>query len=273
MAKLTKQQRKAHAEAETLLTKDRLSDDEKDFVFQNWHEGATHEIGAAGAFFTPWGLAGDFALDGAGARVIDLCAGIGVLSYFIHHRSRWGERLSEITCVEINPRYVAVGRKLLPEARWINADVFDWRGLDLERYDVAVANLPFGRVKRSGNGRRYRGPEFELHVIDIASQLAERGAFIAPQESASFRYSGAQYFERRKSGRGVDFESATGFEMVIGAGVDTAYHRDGWKDGAPLCEIVCIDFEAAREREREERQRIDAYAPVALQPMEQLALL
>ena len=127
MAKLTKQQRKAHAEAEAILTKDRITDDERDFVFQNWHEGATHENGAAGAFFTPFGLACDFALDGAGRRVIDLCAGIGVLSYIIHHRSKWGERLAEITCVEINPRYVAVGQKLLPQARWINADVFDWR--------------------------------------------------------------------------------------------------------------------------------------------------
>jgi SAM-dependent methyltransferase len=187
MAKLTKQQRKAHAEAEAILTKDRITDDERDFVFQNWHEGATHENGAAGAFFTPFDLACDFALDGAGRRVIDLCAGIGVLSYIIHHRSKWGERLAEITCVEINPRYVAVGRKLLPQARWINADVFDWRALDLDHYDVAIANPPFGRVRRSSDAPRYRGPEFEFHVVDIARELAPRGAFIVPQESARFR--------------------------------------------------------------------------------------
>ena len=47
MAKLTKQQRKAHAEAEAILTKDRITDDERDFVFQHWREGATHENGAA----------------------------------------------------------------------------------------------------------------------------------------------------------------------------------------------------------------------------------
>lgn len=40
MAKLSKAQRKAHAEAEAILTKDRLTDDEKEFVFNNWHEGA-----------------------------------------------------------------------------------------------------------------------------------------------------------------------------------------------------------------------------------------
>ncbi len=161
----------------------------------------------------------------------------------------------------------------MPQARWINADVFDWRRLDLGHYDVAIANPPFGRVRRSNDAPRYRGPEFELHVIDIAREVAERGAFIVPQESASFRYSGRQCFDRRTSGRGVDFECATGVFMDIGAGVDTHYHRDEWKDGAPLCEIVCIDFEAAREREAQERRRLDAYAPSVMQPGEQLALL
>ena len=36
MAKLTKQQRKAHAEAEAILAKERLSEDEREFVFRNW---------------------------------------------------------------------------------------------------------------------------------------------------------------------------------------------------------------------------------------------
>ena len=61
MAKLTKQQRKDHAEAEAILTKERLSEDEREFVFRNWHEGAEFINGAAGAFFTPYDLAGDFA--------------------------------------------------------------------------------------------------------------------------------------------------------------------------------------------------------------------
>ncbi len=40
MAKLTKAQRKAHAETEAILTKERLTEDEREFVFRNWHEGA-----------------------------------------------------------------------------------------------------------------------------------------------------------------------------------------------------------------------------------------
>ena len=197
-----------------------------------------------------------------------------MLSYIIHRRSQWGEAVAELTCVEINPRYFEVGRKLLPEARWINADVFDWRALGLGRYDVAIANPPFGRVKRSGDAPRYRGPEFELHIMDIAREFAQRGAFIVPQESASFRYSGRPYFDRRAEGRAVEFERLTGVRMDTGAGVDTSFHRDGWKDGAPLCEIVCIDFDEAREREAIESRRLDAYAlPPTIRPATQLAFL
>ena len=242
MAKLTKEQRKAHAEAQSILTKDRLTEDEIEFVFRNWHEGAEFINGAAGAFFTPYDLAGDFALDGAGGRVIDLCAGIGVLSYFVGERARSGSRMTELTCVEINPKYCEVGRKLLPYARWINADVFDWRALDLGRYDIAIANPPFGRVRRSGNGPRYQGVDFEFHVIDIAAELADHGAFILPQQSASFQYSGRQYYERRKSGKGIEFEKATGFEMACGAGVDTSIFKNDWKDTSIITEIACFDF-------------------------------
>jgi hypothetical protein len=38
MARLSKQQIKAHQEAERLLQKDRLNDDEREFVLDNWQE-------------------------------------------------------------------------------------------------------------------------------------------------------------------------------------------------------------------------------------------
>lgn len=275
MAKLTKAQRKAHAEAEAILTKDRLTEDEREFVFRNWHEGANHINGAAGAFFTPYDLAGDFALDGAGGRVLDLCAGIGILSYFIGERAKYGNRATELTCVEINPKYCDVGRKLLPDARWINADVFDWRELDLGRFDIAIGNPPFGRVRRSANGPRYRGADFEFHVIDIAAELADHGAFIIPQQSASFQYSGRPYFDRRTRGKGVDFEKVTGFEMDAGVGIDTSLFKDAWKDTSIIVEIACFDFAEARELRAAESLRIAA-KPMprpSTHPAEQLALL
>src|SRR5262245_26291139 len=127
MAKLTKAEAKAHAQAEELLRKDVLTYDEKVFVLDNWHEGASHINGSAGACFTPTGLARDFAIDACSGRTIDLCAGIGGLAFHVFWRSYYArersEPLAEIVCIERNPSSVEIGRKVLPEAKWICADV------------------------------------------------------------------------------------------------------------------------------------------------------
>ncbi|MEM1152778.1 MAG: hypothetical protein AAGI44_01465 [Pseudomonadota bacterium] len=57
MAKLTKRQTKGHQAALVLLEKNELTHDEKEFVFNHYHEGATSINGEAGAFFTPLDLA------------------------------------------------------------------------------------------------------------------------------------------------------------------------------------------------------------------------
>lgn len=238
MARLTKQETKNHNKALEILKKDSLNIEEKEFVFNNWNEGATHTNSAFGAFFTPLDMAYDFALDVYPNRIIDLCAGIGVLSYCI--KTRYPE--AEITCVELNPDYVEVGKRLVPEANWICSDVFDVLGMDLGRFDCAVSNPPFGRVKRSGNAPRYTGAEFEYHVIDIASQIADYGVFILPQMSAGFNYSGKRYYERQTSGKAFDFQKQMGMHFDAGVGVDTSYYQNDWKGVSPLCEIVTVDF-------------------------------
>lgn len=55
-----------------------------------------------------------------------LCAGIGVLSYAAQLECSDRSRCyADITCVELNPHYVEVGKKVVPEATWICADVLD----------------------------------------------------------------------------------------------------------------------------------------------------
>ena len=246
MAKLSKAQTRLHLEAVEILKKDKLTDDERETVFRNWHPGASHMTRHGSAFFTPFELAADFALELNGStRILDLCAGIGVLSVFAYWRAQFGGQADQldITCVEINPTFCEVGRKLSPWATWINADVFDLDAGELGRFDVACSNPPFGRVRRSGHGPRYRGPEFELHVIDLASRFARYGAFIVPTSSAPFRYSGAQHHERLESGRGADFQKVTGIELDIGCGVDCSIYRDDWQEVAPAVEIVCADYD------------------------------
>jgi len=247
MAKLTKAEARAHAQAEELLRKDVLTYDEKMFVLDNWHEGASHVNGSAGAFFTPTGLAGDFAIDACGGRTIDLCVGIGTLAFHVFWRARYargsGEPQPEIVCIERNPSYVEVGRKVLPEAKWICADVFDFDFASLGLFRSAIANPPFGATHRAGNGPRYTGRSFEFHVIDLASDIADYGAFIIPQMSAPFEYSGVQCYRERQSADYLRFTERTGIHLEAGCGVDCAYHRDAWKGVAPNVEIVCANFE------------------------------
>ncbi|MGY8667022.1 methyltransferase [Bradyrhizobium sp. UFLA05-109] len=247
MAKLTKPEAKAHAAAVELLKKDVLTYDERVFVLENWHEGATHINGSAGAFFTPFGLARDFAIDACGGRIVDLCAGIGALAFHVYWRAYYArgrdEPQQEIVCIERNPSYIEVGRKVLPEAKWICADVFDLDFSSLGRFGCAIANPPFGATPRIAGGPRYTGRSFEFHLIDIASDMADYGTFIIPQTSAPFQYSGVQCYRERKSADYLKFAEQTGIQLEAGCGVDCSYYRDAWKGIAPNVEIVCANFE------------------------------
>ncbi|WP_315833522.1 methyltransferase [Bradyrhizobium prioriisuperbiae] len=247
MAKLTKAEARAHARALELLDKDVLTYDERLFVLENWNEGANHINGVAGAFFTPVGLAGDFAIDAGGGRTIDLCAGIGALAFHVHWRGFYGRERNmpspEILCIEINPAYVDVGRKVLPEATWICADVFGFDFASLGQFRTAIANPPFGATARTGAGPRYTGRAFEFHLIDLASDIADHGTFIIPQTSAPFQYSGVQCYRERPSADYLKFTQQTGIHLEAGCGVDCSYYRDQWRGIAPSVEIVCANFE------------------------------
>src|SRR5690606_13034285 len=138
--KLSKQQAKLHQQAVALVRSGRaLTLDERALVLENFHEGAEHMNGLAGAFFTPPGLARDFAIEVPECRrILDLCAGIGALADACSHK------VQEIVCVERNANYVEIGRAAVPGATWICADVFD---VDTYRhlgpFDVVISNPPF----------------------------------------------------------------------------------------------------------------------------------
>jgi hypothetical protein len=245
MAKLTKAQAKRHSEAVSLLEKDTLTHDEQMFVIEHWQESAQHINSVAGAFFTPYDLATGLAIEVGPGRIIDLCAGIGTLSRSVIDYQHLNGAL-DVTCVEFNPAYVEVGRKVVPEANWICADVLDVPGMDLGHFSTAFSNPPFGRIKREGDKRapRYQGSDFEFIVIDIASHIAGYGVFILPQMSAGFNYSGRPTYERQVSGKAFEFQKATGLHFEAGCGFDTAQYLREWRGVAPICEIVCVEFTA-----------------------------
>lgn len=244
MSRLTKAEAKKHAEAIKVLDKPTLTDDDKDFILAHWQESANHVNTEAGAFFTPLSLAYDLSLELNGLRtVIDLCAGAGTLALAAHRRYD----LDRIVCVELNPAYVELGKRLLPEAEWIVGSIFDLP--DLGMFDAAISNPPFGKVKRptGQGGPRYTGPDFEYHVIDQAADLARFGAFILPQGSAPFRYSGAPFYDQTDNPKYAKFSEQTSIELDAGVGIDTSIYADDWHKVKVNVECVVADFDEARE--------------------------
>jgi hypothetical protein len=240
--KLTKPQIKAHKEVMALVDCGRrLKDDEREFILDNFHEGATHINSSAGAFFTPRGLARDFAVevDGGSAyksRCIDLCAGIGSLSYAVE------QNVGSLVCVEMNPEYARIGKMIVPDAEWIVASVFELG--DVGRFGWAISNPPFGAIPAHGFKGKYTGSQFEYRVIELASRMADFGAFILPQMSAPFRYSGQPGFTHDEGDKARKFREQTGIDMEPNCGIDTSIYRNEWRGVSPVCEIVVCEFDA-----------------------------
>lgn len=244
MAKLTKQQTKLHNQACDILTKPVLTEDDKFFVLENWREDATHNNAENGAFFTPLQLANDFAIEVSGTKILDLCAGIGMLSFMHNQRAAWNRDKFDITCVELNPDYIEVGKKILPEATWIQASVFEHESLELGDYDTVISNPPFGSAPRYGEkSSHYTGNRFEYHVIDIGMHYASYGVFIIPQTSAPFKFSANRGMEVQKTKQYVDFEEKTGLVLNPSCGIDTSIYDKDWHGVSPRVEIVTCEVD------------------------------
>jgi len=264
MSKLSKQQVKQHNAACTLLKKDILSYDDKIFVLENWNEGATQMNGQAGAFFTPMQLARDFQICvNYPRKVIDLCAGIGMLGYYVNRINEFNDKKLDLTCVELNKSYIEVGKKILPNATWIEGSVLDMDLiLSLGHFDQSISNPPFGNIKTGSCDEKkhlkYTGSSFELKVVEIASMISNYGTFILPQNSTPFRYSGVKTGLQEESTEALKkFIKQTGIEFEMNMGIDTSVYLNDWKGVTPMCEIVLFDF-SSRKLEKEIEEELEA---------------
>lgn len=134
MARITKKESALHIQVMDLIHSDKqLSQYDKEFIFNNYKGDG---IGATGDFFTPAMLAWDFILDaGCTGQCIELCAGIGRLSFYQYLRNT----PTHITSVELNPEDVMIGKRVLPEAEWIIGDALQYSPDRF--YDVAYGTI------------------------------------------------------------------------------------------------------------------------------------
>ena len=96
MAKISKRQLKLHQEALALVRSDKeLSFGDKEFVLEHYKPHAEHNVTKTNAFFTPIELAMAATIEmpnpdewASPVRILDLCAGIGMLSFaYYHHQA------------------------------------------------------------------------------------------------------------------------------------------------------------------------------------------
>lgn len=280
MAKLTKAQSRLHQDACNLLARplsSPLTPSEKEFILTHWDPSANHINTVSGAFFTPLELARDLAHEAqTSGSVIDLCAGIGTLAYCMRTQGWPGQQRTHgpTVCVEINPAYVEVGKRILPEAHWLCLDVFSlvepgfsflreltggehtraedtalWElfGKGLPAFDVAVSNPPFGfphhQHKRAG-GYPVPGCPLDLQVLAVAQRLAHTATFILSSTACPFEYSGRRGYSPSPSRHFDKFSQQTGIQSdsLCCASVDCAIYRDKWRGVMPNIELVTVDF-------------------------------
>lgn len=249
MAALTHDQERKHRQAcELIALKRDLKEEERQFVLDNYRPSTTGRSRSDRAHFTPEGLAIDMSIEVGGDRIVDLAAGIGRLAY--HNRDlggRWPNRHPELVCIERNEEFVKIGRRVVPEARWICADIMTIPQMldELGEFDCAISNPPYGAIPRAVDETLgYRGRRFEYHTIGLASMIARNGVFIIPQQSAPFRLSGRRMNYEPDTGDAEydKFVAATGIELEANCGINTDYHRGGWHDTNVLVEVVTADF-------------------------------
>lgn len=215
MARITKEKSKLHDQAMDLIfgTDRNLKWDELWFCFNNYNPMAEHNVSKGAIFFTPEGICEQFAtaVGGVGGKLIDLCAGIGKLSAYVmaHNGVGWyGSRtmqfhgdLESVTCVENNPEFVKVGKRLLPQADWVEGSVFDAELMaSLGEFNVAISNPPYGNIPsvKQANWTRTTGGA-EWRVMEVACRMCWNGGkMIVPKIVSDYDLEKREYRKEKE---------------------------------------------------------------------------
>ena len=282
MAKISKRVLNKHNEAVTLLEKDNLMSYERDFVYENYHEGAGKMNNLISAHFTPRSIAHSMTHNIRQENWVDIGAGIGMLSMMILRQNELSFNTKGFLgiCVENCTEYYEIGKKLLPECVWINGSIFDQEVIDEiklimdgDEFSI-ISNPPYGKqVKGSHRDMHYTGAIFEYKAMEMGAILgAYDGCFLIPQQSAPFRLTGNQetYNEKYKTKDYKKFVEQTGLEISANAGFSTEICLEddpGWKDVSPTVEIAIVEYAELEYKPKTIAERIHEKAKTAPIPI------
>ena len=225
--KLSKQDAEKHLRVMELVHSDRsLNRDQRFQIIEDFHEGAQHLNGLAGAFFTPIDLAISIHEEQiTGSRsLLDLCSGIGRLSWWAH------EEGIPVTCVELNPDYVAAGKRALPNANWMIANMFDDAVQELDVHMV-VSNPPFGHLKRKSAPKWIKSSELQFAAVEVASRIALEGCFILPK---------LERIDPRSTLQNGGWINPVGLPQLKPTSIDGNTVIDEWRNASPKVDVVCF---------------------------------
>lgn len=291
MAKISKRLISKHNEALEILKQEKLSFDDKLFVFEHFHEGVNMSNNMISAHFTPYPLARQIHMCTAYHNFVDIGAGIGVFSFAMARQFEFDNHMQDKTlkgvAVERCQSYYEVGKKLVPEIHWICGDITDIEVIrEIKEYMgetpfSVISNPPYGKMVKGINNDwlKYNGSRFEYKAIEIGALLgAYDGCFLIPQTSCPFRIT------NRSSGYVEDkayqdreykkFIKQTGLEISPNIGIPTdcneAYQ---FKEVSIVTEFAIVEYHEYDYEPNDIRQRIkqrsDRYiSPVTNKPLE-----
>ena len=241
-----------------ILTGTTFTDDFIDQVYEEFNPAIVDNLSENGVYFTPPDLAFDAMLFAPRrGHILDLCSGIGMLSYALKIRDNYDKSIQSITAIEYNPKFVEIGKRILPDVRWINGDAYSKDLLDSlvkdlpdKRFDLIVSNPPFGHDmndKAKYDWLNFTGQR-DLMAVEIALRYAKNGYFILPIGSVPFKYSGRSYYEHkpdRYSRKLVKFfkdNKEFDFNMTCD-GIDCDVYRDQWKNLNGGISVECVNMD------------------------------
>ena len=244
MAKLSKRKWALHKEAQHMVdgTAD-LSFENRQFILENWSPLAQQDVGVAGIFFTPMQIGYEIQIEiPHEGRILDLFAGTGRLAFNTLKYAYENDAI-EMVCIENNPEFVKVGKRVLPQATWIEADAFDAETyLGLSNFDCVISNPPYGLSISQQKADRIglqKAPS-QYMAAEIAMKVARYGVFVLNQADLPWKMSGIHSFATQKNEKYEKWREKTGIDFNPNCGLDLSMYENDWEGTKQMVEVGLV---------------------------------